>query len=500
MKKGLFFFFVSMLLCTAIYAQEAQKSSLHQQAETALQKKEVIKARSLYINAFNDYARNGQLKAGVECATKATVLYYKDNSYQEAFDLLRSTDQTISSSKLSAADKAALHYLTTKERLQMYINMRRSASAQEQLTKLENHAAKANSESVTNDLLYTKTIFYYTFGQNEKGNAVFKEMAAKLTAQKEYDKVEDAYKALIANGRKSGSAQLVAQSYSNYVAWKDSTNAQKVADEINGLKQKIATHEATIADKDSSLSMRWATIIGLCILVAVLAGALILGALVLLRYIALTRKQKNVIRYANESNALKVKFISNISAQLDPTINRLDMGQPEVKALKDFSRHIQTLSALENTEENSIELEETPIQAFCEEIVNQIRDKVTGNVTLSTDVPKMNANIHREYVTHILTHLLNNAIEYTPEDGKITLTFKKRGPRTYQILVANTGSIIPEEKREDVFKPFLEIRDLTMGDGLGLPICKQMALKMKGDLIIDPEYTKGTRFILELHA
>jgi len=51
-----------------------------------------------------------------------------------------------------------------------------------------------------------------------------------------------------------------------------------------------------------------------------------------------------------------------------------------------------------------------------------------------------------------------------------------------------------------VFKPFLEIHDLTTGDGLGLPICKQMALKMNGDLDIDPQFTRGTRFILDLHV
>jgi signal transduction histidine kinase len=67
-------------------------------------------------------------------------------------------------------------------------------------------------------------------------------------------------------------------------------------------------------------------------------------------------------------------------------------------------------------------------------------------------------------------------------------------------LVADTGEGIPEEKREDIFKPFREIRDLTTGDGLGLPTCKQMALKMKGDLEVDPEYTKGTRFLLDLQA
>jgi signal transduction histidine kinase len=108
--------------------------------------------------------------------------------------------------------------------------------------------------------------------------------------------------------------------------------------------------------------------------------------------------------------------------------------------------------------------------------------------------------MNREYVSHILLHLLQNAVEYTPEGGKVTLEYKKRGQHSHQFLVSDTGEGIPEEKRDDLFKPFLEIRDLTQGDGLGLPICKQMALHMNGDLDIDPAFTKGTRFVLELHT
>ena len=108
--------------------------------------------------------------------------------------------------------------------------------------------------------------------------------------------------------------------------------------------------------------------------------------------------------------------------------------------------------------------------------------------------------IHREYVSHILLHLLNNAAIYTPQGGKITLDYKKRSAHSHQFLVTDTGESIPEEKREDVFKPFLEVRDLTTGDGLGLPICKQMALKMDGDLEIDGAFTKGTRFVLNLQV
>jgi signal transduction histidine kinase len=182
-----------------------------------------------------------------------------------------------------------------------------------------------------------------------------------------------------------------------------------------------------------------------------------------------------------------------------PTLQKLDSRIPEVKALQDFSDHVQTLSSLENSTE-AVELEETQIQQFCESLVDQIRDKVKPGVTLVVNVPKTTAMIHREYVSHILLHLLNNAAIYTPQGGKITLDYKKRSAHSHQFLVTDTGESIPEEKREDVFKPFLEVRDLTTGDGLGLPICKQMALKMDGDLEIDGAFTKGTRFVLNLQV
>ena len=499
MNKKVLFFLLNLFFCCAfVSAQEAQKSDLQKRAEAVDPKKNIASARSLYIHAFNDYANKGQIRQGVECAVKATALYYKENFYKEAFDLLRRADQVIIAGKQSSNDKAALHYLVTKERMQMYIKLRKSESAKDQLNIMAAQANQSNDEGVKNDLLYNRAIYYYTFGQNAQGNAVFKEMADKLTAEKEYDKVDEVYQTLIANGRKSGNANMVAQSYSNYIVWKDSVTALKRADEIGALKQQIADNEAAISEKDSSLTTRQAIIIGLSILAAILAAALVFGGIVLMRFVLLTRKQKKTIRLANESNALKAKFISNISAQLTPTLKKLDSRIPEVKALQDFSDHVQTLSELENGEHTDIELKDTQIPQFCESLMDQIRSKAKNSITLTVNAPNMRANINKEYVSHILLHLLNNAVEYTPDGGSVSLEFKKRGPHTYQFLVSDTGQGIPEEKHEDVFKPFLEIRDLTTGDGLGLPICKLMAQQMNGQLDIDPKYTKGTRFVLDL--
>jgi len=537
--------------CTVVCAQE--KSQLQKEAEAVDPAQNIAKARSLYIHAFNDYANKGQTRPGVECAVKATAMYYKENFYQEAFDLLRRVDQTIEADqKAMASQKAAMHYLTSKERMQMYVKMKRAASALDQLNIMEGHARQASDEGVSNDLLYSKAIYYYTFGQNAQGNAVFKEMADKLTAAKDYDKVDEVYQTLIANGRKSGNASMVAQSYSSYIAWKDSVNALKVADQIGALNQQIADHEATIEEKDSTLAYRQAFIVGLGILAAILAGALVIGAIILLRYIVLTRKQKKTIRLADETNALKAKFISNIATHLEPSLKRLSAAAgvradgasaasvradgasaagvradgasaasvradgvsaasvradgfspsvlSEVQALLDFTNHIQTLSELENNTSDGPATEDTQIAPFCDAMMDHIRNKVRNGVNLSVTAQKMSVSLNKDYVSHILQHLLDNAAEYTPEGGTVSLEFKKRSPHTYQFLVTNTGESIPEEQRDNLFKPFVEIRDLTKGDGLGLPICKKMAQKMNGDLDLDTKFTKGTRFVLDLHV
>ena len=456
----------------------------------------VILASVLF--AICGYAQGGDLKQTVDEGVNKVQSYYNGGMYKEAFEKLRSIEGIIAASGKSQQEKATGYYKTARERFNMYMKMRRAASAQDHLNSMEVHANNSGDEALKNDYLYNKTIYHYTFGQNDKGNETFKVMAAKLTAQKEYKKVDEVYKTLIANGRRSGSANLVAQSYANYMAWKDSVSVIKHADEIKALKQQIADNEAAIADRDSSITSRTVIIVALGILAAVLAAALLLGAVILLRFIATTRKQKKTINLQKDNIALKAKFISNMSAQLDPTLHKLDPKQPEVKALMDFSQHIATLSRLESAEQEEIETEEVQVDSFCEGLAASIRENVKPGGAVKVNAPKMSIRMNKEYVSHILQHLLKNAAEYTPDGGHISLDFNRRGAHKNQFLVTNTGSVIPEEERDDLFKPFSKIHDLTKGDGLGLPICHQMAQNMKSDLYIDSEYVKGTRFVLDI--
>lgn len=459
-----------------------------------MSRKGIIVALSIFVSALSATAQDSAQWQRAEAEIAA-------GKYTEAFDHLRDIEHAIvANAQLNEAQKAAERYKVSRGRWNMYLKMRRPDRAKEHLDKMEQFANASKDEATQNDLLYNKAIHYYTFGQDAKGNVVFKEMATKLTASGDYDRVDEVYQTLIANGRRSGSANMVAQAYSGYVAWKDSTCDLRFNAATNALKQQIAEGEALITEKDERLAARQRTIAGLWVLVIILAGVLVAGTLVLLRLVHLTRKQKKTIRIANENNALKAHFISNISAQLTPTLQKLDASRPEVRALQDFAQHIQTLSALESHPDDAVELEDTTLPPFCEALAAEIRPLVKRGVQVAVDAPNMSAPINKEYITHILSHLLRNAAKYAPEDGHIRLEFKKRSAHKHQFIVSNTGSFIPEEERENVFKPFLKLHDLTQGDGLGLPICRQMAMKMNGDITIDPEFTKGTRFIITLEA
>lgn len=481
-------------------AGERAKSDLHRQAEAEGKRGRAVTARSLYIRAFEDYAREGQMRLSVDCGLKGAGLYCRENNYHEAFELLHRVEQAIGSKPAKdGTERHALYYDVAKERMQMYTRIRKPDRAQEQLGVMERQAQASGNDSLHSDFLYTKALWLYSSGKTSQGNAVFQEMAARLSAMGRQEEGERAYQRLIASARRSGNAALLAQSYGSYIQWKDSVGALQRADEMGALKRQIAENEQTIGERESALKTRRAVIIGLCLLIAILTTVLALGVMAFVRLLLLTRKQKRTIREVRESNGRKADFIRNIAVQLEPTLQRLDAGQPEVTALRDFASHIQTLSDLE-TSDAPLEVEDVSIPQFCEELVEQVRPKVKAGVVLKLEAPRINAKINKEYVAHILMHLLRNAAEYTPEGGHIQLDYKKRGPHSHQFLVSDTGPGIPAELCEGLFRPFREVRDLTQGDGLGLPICRMMARRLNGDLTIAADYIRGARFVLDLHG
>ena len=74
--------------------------------------------------------------------------------------------------------------------------------------------------------------------------------------------------------------------------------------EYAGLQAKYDESLQTIEEKDSTISGKQYIIVALCVLAAILVGALVFLGIMLLRYMVLTRNQKQAIATANEHNKL----------------------------------------------------------------------------------------------------------------------------------------------------------------------------------------------------
>ena len=510
---------IAIMLCFNVLSQAQttpnRGQELKEQAQNSLSQKDYIKARYLFKKAYEVFAAREDYPQAIECGIKANGFYIRENFYKEGFELCRSMDQLVwAGEQKTKKTLYDLRFLITKERLQMYIALKNPAQAKLQLDKLEETAKLAKNDSINEDLLYTKTNYYYTFGLNTQGDACFRKLILQYKEKKNYEKVDECYKNLISIARKANNAALMGRTYENYIVWTDSVKALTAQDELNVLKRKYDESLQTIQDKDDTLSTKQYVIIGLCTLAAILVAALVLLAFVLLRFMAGNRKLKKNIQIANEHNELKTKFIQNISAQMEPTLDTLAASaaelsgkapqqaqqmQGQVAALKKFSNDIQELSTLENSLTEPYEMKEINVNTFCEATMDKVKELVQPEVSTVVNAAKLQIKTNPEQLERILIHLLKNAAEYT-ESGKIFLDFKKRGAHTHQFIISDTGTGIPAEKQENLFKPFTEIKDLTEGDGLGLPICALIATKMNGSLTLDTSYTKGSRFVLELHT
>ena len=101
------------------------------------------------------------------------------------------------------------------------------------------------------------------------------------------------------------------------------------------------------------------------------------------------------------------------------------------------------------------------------------------------------------YATQALSQLLDNAMKFTSEGGKILMTCKKVNDYA-QISIEDTGCGVPEEKAEEIFKEFVQLDEYKTGTGIGLPLSRNIARSLGGDLSLDLSYTAGARFVFTL--
>jgi two-component system NtrC family sensor kinase len=100
-------------------------------------------------------------------------------------------------------------------------------------------------------------------------------------------------------------------------------------------------------------------------------------------------------------------------------------------------------------------------------------------------------------IQQALLALIINALEATPENGKITISAAAAGD-TVRITIADTGRGIPPEAIDHVFEPFFTTKEQGTGVGLGLAIVYGIIDRHHGRIRVESPPGSGTVFTIEL--
>lgn len=146
-----------------------------------------------------------------------------------------------------------------------------------------------------------------------------------------------------------------------------------------------------------------------------------------------------------------------------------------------------------------IPIEETLVGA--EALVFPQFEKKKITYTHRAGDPSFTVFSDREKVQQIVVNLLANAMKFTPAGGSVELDWRVEDG-SLLVRVRDTGPGIPPEKIEQIFEPFVQLRAPgslpTGGTGLGLPISRDLARAMGGDVGATSTFGVGSMFTVTL--
>lgn len=122
----------------------------------------------------------------------------------------------------------------------------------------------------------------------------------------------------------------------------------------------------------------------------------------------------------------------------------------------------------------------------------KLQTECNENITIIGDKDKFK---------QMLINLIDNAIKYS-ERGDFVLIKCKNGKNVCVITIEDTGVGIPKEHIPRLFERFYRVDKARSrargGTGLGLAIVKHIILSFKGEIFVESEIGKGTKFIVKI--
>lgn len=203
-------------------------------------------------------------------------------------------------------------------------------------------------------------------------------------------------------------------------------------------------------------------------------------------------------------NALEMEKEANEEDQFSRKL--LTNMKEEVKRMAKLVGDLLTL-ARSDSEQDELLMEEfdyRPIAAKIIESMKPLADSKGIGITLQAPSP-LTIYGDQERLKQLLYLLLDNAIKYTPNDGRVDITLsieKQERHPTFSLQVKDTGIGISSEDMEKIFDRFYRVDKArsrqTGGYGLGLSIAKWIVEAHKGTIQVESKVGEGSIFTVKI--
>ncbi len=315
-------------------------------------------------------------------------------------------------------------------------------------------------------------------------------------------------------------------------------------DQIDASQKKFDVLTEMLSSRNMAYSKQKWTIQMMTILLAVIFGSAILLAYLIVRQRRLNRElnQKNKeIESQVETLTAQREQLKALSVQLEEAI------QAKLVFFTDISHEFKTPLTLilgpvtEMLQSGRLSLEDNDILQLVKRngqklmnLLNQIlefRTYENGKMTLDRETGRLDhflidinqlfkQNMTQKGVTFefradgsdftmvfdkdkmdkIYFNLLSNALKYVDENGRIEVSLSREDGETpmARLEVSNTGSFIPEDKWDDVFRRFYHLDKEHDNSGIGLALSKYLVEAHRGTITVTSDKEKGTTFTVLL--
>jgi two-component system sensor histidine kinase TctE len=236
----------------------------------------------------------------------------------------------------------------------------------------------------------------------------------------------------------------------------------------------------------------------------------------------LLRSMNDLLQRVRQSIAHQQRFTADASHQLrtplagiqtqaevalrehDPARIRraLEWIQAGTANLSHLVSQLLALSRVDPASGREVEMQELDLKNLARETTAEwVAAALERQIDLGFESPDAPVLVRGNAVMlhELLGNLLDNAIRYTPTQGKVTLSVLADSD-TAQVTVDDTGPGIPESEREMVFERFHRLQENeSSGCGLGLAIAREIALLHQATIAIEPGSAGvGTRIRLKM--